>query len=832
VQIKSIQIKIALWAGFSLLLVAVILIGYAVVTLRNQAMEAAQDQAIAISQSESGVIKAEIEVALDAARTLAQALTAVKSQEIDLTRDDVNAMLRQILNDNPQFVGVYTLWEPDAFDGLDAEHVEMEGHDVTGRFIPYWSRGAQGNIMVEALVDYAQQGPGDYYQVPKRTKKEAIIDPYVYPVQGQDVLITSLVVPVIAGGQFYGIAGVDLRLEFLQELADEVDIYDGTADLLLISNNGSLAGISGQPDLVGEHMEAYHKDCQEDITYVQGGQVQYEEDEGHIAVFVPIRFGSTTTPWSVNLNIPMEKVTTAADAVMWQMIGIGALLTVGALVLLWFASGQIARPIRRITSVAQGIAEGNLNQQVDVTSEDEIGKLADAFRRMTAYLQEMARAAGHIADGDLTVGVTPKGDTDLLGNAFAQMVANLRDMVGQVADNANAVGQAAGQLNAAADQSAQATNQVAATIQQVAQGTAQQTESVTNATTTVDQVARAIEGVARGAQEQAEAVGRSVQITAAISSAVQQVAAGAQSGAQGAAQATQAARDGAETVARTVKGMASIKTSTDIVAQKVQEMGRRSAQIGDIVETIDDIASQTNLLALNAAIEAARAGEHGKGFAVVADEVRKLAENSAAATKEISGLIKTIQQSIGEAVQAMDAGAGRVESGIVQANEAGQALDSILTAAEAVDQQVGEIASAAQQMDASANELVNAIDSVSAVVEENTAATEEMSAGADQVSQVIESIASISEENSAASEEVNATVEEVSAQVEEVTASAQSLSAMADELQMLVAQFKLPGNGDAGARRRGGEGARRQGDRETRRHEGNGHSLQKLTIGS
>ena len=468
------------------------------------------------------------------------------------------------------------------------------------------------------------------------------------------------------------------------------------------------------------------------------------------------------------------------------------------LVIALLISFSITRPLSFLVQVSQKLANGDLvrnisDKEKDIVRkrEDEIGEIGKSFDQLVEYLQEMGDAAKRISENDLSIEITPKSEKDELGISFGAMTERLYNVITNLAVYSANLKETSFQLATTSESAEQATSQISGTIQQVASGIQDQTQGISTTASSIDLLTRGIDSVASGAQVQGSTIHTTSEITMRMSKTIQQVAGNAEAVTIESSKAAETAQAGTRTVEDTLQSMQLIKGKVDLAVKKMEEMGIRSTEIGTIVETIDDIANQTNLLALNAAIEAARAGEHGRGFAVVADEVRKLAERSSTATKEIGKLAANIQVTVKDAVTTMAEGSRAVENGVQRANQSGTALNAIINAVEAVNHQAQEASQASKALTGASIELLAAMDAVSTVVEENNAAAEKMTVSSDQVWRAIETIASVSEENSAAIEQVSASTQELSVQVKGVSVSAQTMAQLANTLEKIVLEFKL-----------------------------------------
>ncbi|MDD2500920.1 MAG: methyl-accepting chemotaxis protein [Geobacter sp.] len=321
-------------------------------------------------------------------------------------------------------------------------------------------------------------------------------------------------------------------------------------------------------------------------------------------------------------------------------------------------------------------------------------------RSIVKPVTALAEDARRLAEGDLQVAITVESTDEIgqLGNAFRTMSENLKSTIRQVADTAATVASASHQLSGTAEQLATGTEEMACQASTVA--TASEEMSATSSS------------IAQNCHQAADS----------------------------SSQASQVATIGSGVVSTSISIMEQISKRVQSTAETVKTLGERSDQIGAIVATIEDIADQTNLLALNAAIEAARAGEQGRGFAVVADEVRALAERTTRATHEISTMIKNIQSETRAAVTAMEQGVKEVEQGTVEAGRSGEALQEILMQINEVTMQVNQIATAAEEQTATTNEITNNIMQISQVVQETSRGAHESAAASDDLAKMAEQL--------------------------------------------------------------------------------------------
>jgi len=368
----------------------------------------------------------------------------------------------------------------------------------------------------------------------------------------------------------------------------------------------------------------------------------------------------------------------------------GTTFAFAILLLTGFAiTNDIAKPINEIASAAQRIAGGDLSESLTPYNRgDEVGDLSRTFARMNGSLQEMAEVAKRIAASDLRVQVKPQSKQDILGNAFLTMVENLRSSTLQLSEGANVLASSA--------------SEIMASTTQVASSAAETGTAISQTTSTVEEVKQ----TAQISSQKAKFVSDNAQ------------------------RALTVAQTGRKSVDASIEGMKRIQSQMESIAESVVKLSEQSQSIGEIIASVNDLAEQSNLLAVNAAIEAAKAGEQGKGFVVVAQEVKSLAEQSKQATSQVRTILNEIQKATTAAVLATEQGSKAVEIGVKQSSEAGDSIrqlsDTITEAAQAATQ----IAASSQQQLVGTDQVAMAMENIRQASSQNMTGTKQTEAAA------------------------------------------------------------------------------------------------------
>ncbi|OGH95193.1 MAG: hypothetical protein A2039_03800 [Candidatus Melainabacteria bacterium GWA2_34_9] len=359
-------------------------------------------------------------------------------------------------------------------------------------------------------------------------------------------------------------------------------------------------------------------------------------------------------------------------------------------------------------------------------------------KSITDPIDSFSEISQKLANNDLTVQIPEDNNKTEIGNlnrSFKLFLNNLKSLIGQISELSSDVSASSQEMHSASEQTAQGAQQTAISTTQLAQGAQEVSRNVEDGAANINKMNKVIQEISQEAYIVSK-LGNETETNANV---------------------------GAEHVKKAVNKIDSIKQVSGDISVNIAELGDLSAQIEEIVDLIKSIAGQTNLLALNAAIEAARAGEHGKGFAVVADEVKKLAGQSSDATEKITGMIKEIQNKTSVAVSTMDKATHEVEEGVLVINDAGKALENIISQVKTANIKIQSITKDIDGVARNSEEMVQMIENISAITEETAASAEEIS--------------SISEEQTAS--------------LEEISASSQALSGISDSLNKQVSVFRI-----------------------------------------
>ncbi|MHB9293933.1 putative methyl-accepting chemotaxis protein [Hollandina sp. SP2] len=722
----KIGVKLAVTISIFNLIGIGLLVGVTLMLSQREITRLVDDHAESIAFQSSEKIQNWLNEHLYPLRSLAHVMEAYKEIPPEQRRDYCNRMMRQIVLKTPTMTGVYANWSPNGLDGMDEAYANTPGTDETGRYISSWGL-VDGKLRVSAIRGFSW----DMITHIPNFGEEYILDPAVYPFSDGNQLIANMGVPVRDPdtNATVGILGNVIMLSTIQSIVEEIKPFGD--DHAMVFSSGGIIAAHQDPNRIGKNLADSETDTfgpfldtmVKAVTDGTAASFSYQPSDSDSVIqyyAVPFTVGHASRPWTVVVEVSRNTIM----APVYQMLGICVLIGFLSMILMsigvFSMARSISRPINTLARLLKDISKGDLTKTISITAKNELGDLARYFNFTIDQIKHLV--------------VSIKQEAQTLSQTGGELATNMTETAASI-------------------------NEITANIQSIKTQTNRQVASVKDANTIMGQMVEHIDLINDQIEKQADCVNQS-------SSAVEQMLANIQS-------VTQTLVTNGDNVTNLAQAAETGRNGLQEVALDIQEIARESEGLLEINEVIEHIASQTNLLSMNAAIEAAHAGETGKGFAVVADEIRKLAESSREQSKTISDVLHKIKESIDKitaSTQAVLVNFEAINDGVKTVTdqerqirdameEQGSGSKAILESIERLNEITGEVERSARGMRGGSREVIKESRTLEGISSEIGERIQEMASGAEQMDTAVNRVHEISIENK---EQIETLMEEVS----------------------------------------------------------------------